>query len=205
MDFSKHILKSMHYPRPFANLIKHFSALPSIGPKMAERLVLYLFKQNPESLRDFSENLQKLTHLNSCKACHNICENDICLYCQDTKRDASVIAVVEDALDIIALERTGIFHGRYHVLGGTLGPIRKQEEDTFTLSSLIKRIEEEHIQEVILAFNPTIEGDMTALYLKQKITPLGVTVTRLARGLATGGDIEYADEESLASAITNRK
>lgn len=195
----------MHYPKPFSNLIKHFSALPSIGPKMAERLVLYLFKQNPEFLRDFSENLQKLTHLNSCKVCHNICENDLCLYCQDDKRDTSIITVVEDALDIIALERTGILHGRYHVLGGTLGPTRKKEEDMFTLTSLLKRIEKESIKEVILAFNPTTEGDMTALYLKQKIIPLGVAVTRLARGLATGGDIEYSDEESLASAITNRK
>lgn len=195
----------MHYPGPFTHLIRHFSSLPSIGPKMAERLVLYLFKQNPEALLDFSENIQKLTHLNSCSICHNICEGKICFYCQDPKRDSMTLAVVEDALDIIALEKTNVFHGRYHVLGGTIGPVRNQENSHLTISSLLNRIQKEGITEVILAFNPTTEGDMTALYLKQKITPLNITITRLARGLTTGGDIEYADEESLASAITNRK
>ena len=195
----------MHYPKPFTNLIKHFSSLPSIGPKMAERLVLYLFKQNPDTVLDFSENIQKLIHLNSCRICHNICEEETCLYCQDKKRDSKLLAIVEDALDIIALERTGVFHGRYHVLGGTLGPIRNEENPHLTITSLLERIKKEGVIEVILAFNPTTEGDMTALYLKQKISPLEIKVTRLARGLATGGDIEYADEESLASAITNRQ
>lgn len=195
----------MHYPKPFTHLIKQFSALPSIGPKMAERLVLYLFKQSPESLREFSRNLEELTHLGSCTVCHNICEGQICLYCQDTKRDDSVIAVVEDSLDIIAIEHSNAFHGRYHVLGGTLGPVRGDTENPLTLSSLLQRIQKGVVKEVILALNPTTEGDMTALYLKQKISPLGITVTRLARGLATGGDIEYTDEESLASALSNRK
>lgn len=193
------------YPPSFKNLIKHFSSLPSIGPKMAERLVLYLFKQDSNTLKDFSENLEKLTHLGSCKICHNICEGEICLYCQDKKRDPKIIAVVEDALDIIAIERTGAFHGLYHVLGGTLGPVKNASEGHLSIPLLLTRLQGQQVQEVILAFNPTTEGDMTALYLKQKLAPTGITVTRLARGLATGGDIEYADEESLSSAIANRK
>lgn len=171
---------------------------------MAERLVLHLFKEKSETILDFAENLRALTRLNSCTICHNICENEVCLYCKDEKRDATTLAVVEDALDIIALERSGAFHGRYHVLGGMLD-VSESSKGIFTLSSLLERIQENTIREIILAFNPTAEGDMTVLYLKQKLIPLGVKVTRLARGLSTGGDIEYADEESLASAIENRK
>lgn len=195
----------MHYPKPFSKLIKHFSTLPSVGPKMAERLVLHLFRQDNTALLDFSESLKALTHLDSCSRCHNICEGQLCLYCLDQKRQTGVIAVVEDPLDIIALERTGAFHGRYHVLGGLLGSGKNDQENALHISTLVARIPSESVTEVILAFNPTAEGDMTALYLKQKLAPTGVCSTRLARGLATGGDIEYADEQSLAGAIENRK
>ena len=195
----------MHYPKSFSKLIKHFSALPSVGPKMAERLVLHLFRQEKNLLLDFAQNLEALTHLDACVRCGNICEGELCSYCTDPQRDTHLLAVVEDPLDIIALERTGVFHGLYHVLGGLLGPVKTGGEDRLTLAPLLARIESEQITEIILAFNPTAEGDMTALYLKQKLTSSGARVTRLARGLSTGGDIEYADEESLASAIANRK
>lgn len=192
------------YPKTFQNLIRHFSSLPSVGPKMAERLVLHLFKQDPEILKDFAHNLEKLTELNQCKICYNVCENGTCVYCADPKRETDVVAVVEDALDVIAIERTGVFHGRYHVLGGTIGPVRGGNTNNLTIEALTKRIGQEHIREIILAMNPTTEGDMTALYLKQKLSSLGVKITRLAKGLSTGGDIEYADEETLGAALKNR-
>lgn len=195
----------MHYPKPFSKLIKHFSDLPSVGPKMAERLVLHLFRQEKNLLLDFAKNLEGLTRLDSCAKCRNICEGALCPYCSDEKRNTGTLVVVEDPIDIIAIERTGVFHGRYHVLGGLLGPVKNVSEDHLSISLLLSRIPTENIREVILAFNPTAEGDLTALYLKQKIAPLGIATTRLARGLSTGGDIEYADEESLASAIANRK
>jgi len=195
------------YPKSFKKLIDHFSALPSIGPKMAERLVLYLFKQDENKLKDFSESLKDLkSSLRICEKCFNISEEKTCYICRDTKRDSKMVCVVEDSLDIIAIERTKKYNGVYHVLGGLLSPTQSEEQKKkIRLAELEKTVKKDGINEVILATNPTTEGDATALYIKRILDPLGVKITRLARGMATGGDIEYADELTLGSAIDNRK
>lgn len=195
------------YPKSFKKLIDHFSSLPSVGPKMAERLVLYLFKQDEIKLKDFSESLQNLkTSLRYCQKCGNISEDNLCYICQNNKREAEIICVVEDPLDIIAIEKTRKFNGFYHVLGGLLSPVQSEEQKKkLRFSELEKRVKNEGIKEVILATNPTTEGDATALYARRLLGPLEVKITRLARGLSTGGDIEHADELTLGSAIDNRK
>lgn len=191
------------YPKAFQKLIKNLSSLPSVGPKMAERLVLFLFKQDIEKIRDFAENLLEIKNMRVCKKCFNIAENELCEYCKDNKRDQQSICVVEEPLDIISLERTKAYTGLYHVLGGVI-----QVGDSgaqLKIPELISRIENEGITEVILATNPTTEGDATSLYLKRKMQPLGIKITRLGRGLSTGADLEYADELTLSEALTNRK
>lgn len=194
------------YPKPFEKLIRHFTSLPSIGPKMAERLVLYLFKQDQEKLEDFAQSLEDIHTLQICERCFHIAEGTLCSICLDTRRDDAVLCVVEEPLDIIAIERTRSFQGRYHVLGGVMEPSGKHAPaNPLRIPELLKRVEDEGIKEIILATNPTTEGDLTALYLKKKLEPFEIKVTRIARGLSTGGDIEYADEITLTSAITNRK
>jgi recombination protein RecR len=191
------------YPKAFQRLIKNLSSLPSVGPKMAERLVLFLFKQDIEKIRDFAENLLEIKNMKICKRCFNIAESELCEYCKDSKRDQHSICVVEEPLDIISLERTRVYQGLYHVLGGVI-QVGDSGAD-LKIPQLINRIEIENITEVILATNPTTEGDATALYLKRKMQPLGVKITRLGRGLSTGADLEYADELTLSEALTNRK
>ena len=191
------------YPKAFQKLIKNLASLPSVGPKMAERLVLFLFKQDIEKIRDFAENLLEIKNMKVCRKCFNIAESELCEYCKDLKRDQHSICVVEEPLDIISLERTKAYNGLYHVLGGviTVGDFGNE----LKIPELLNRIENERIIEVILATNPTTEGDATALYLKRKIQPLNIKITRLGRGLSTGADLEYADELTLSEALTNRK
>ncbi len=191
------------YPRAFQKLIKNLSALPSVGPKMAERLVLFLFKQDTEKIKEFAENLLEIKSMKICHRCFNIAEGELCEYCKDSKRDQHSICVVEEPLDIISLERTKVFNGLYHVLGGVLQV--GDSGENLKISELLSRIEKEKIKEVILATNPTTEGDTTALYLKRKLQPFGIKITRLGRGLSTGADLEYADEITLSEALTNRK
>lgn len=191
------------YPKAFQKLIKNLSSLPSVGPKMAERLVLFLFKQDIEKIRDFAENLLEIKNMKVCRKCFNIAEDTLCEYCKDSRRDQHSICVVEEPLDIISLERTKVYQGLYHVLGGVIQVGDSGAE--LKIPELIRRIEEEQITEVILATNPTTEGDATALYLKRKMQPLEIKITRLGRGLSTGADLEYADELTLSEALTNRK
>jgi recombination protein RecR len=193
------------FPKSFQKLIDHFAALPSVGPKMAERLVLYLWKYDQEKLDDFSEMIKNLKrNIHFCKQCFNISENGLCAICQDKKRDASTICVVEDPLDVISLEKTRRMRGLYHVLGGTINaPVDKN--NPLKIKELLARLKKEKVEEVIIATNPTTEGEATALYLARFIKPLNIKTTRLARGLPTGGDIEYADEATLGGAIEGRK
>lgn len=195
--------KNGMYPKAFQKLIKNLASLPSVGPKMAERLVLFLFKQDEEKIKEFAENLLEIKNMRFCKRCFNISEGELCEYCKDHKRDQFSICVVEEPLDIISLERTKAYNGLYHVLGGVI-QVGNTGED-LKINELLARIEKEKIKEVILAMNPTTEGDATALYLKRKIQPLAVKITRLGRGLSTGADLEYADEITLSEALTNRK
>ena len=145
----------MHYPKKFQNLIAQFSALPSIGPKMAERLVLYLFKQDEQKLLAFAEALEDLHHLRSCDRCFYISESALCEICSDTSRDQTTICVVEEPLDVIAIERTGSFRGLYHVLGGVMDMSREQEGSSLRIAELVARVTEDEVEEVILATNPT--------------------------------------------------
>lgn len=194
------------YPKTFKKLIEHFSSLPSVGPKMAERLTLYLFKQSKETIDDFAESLRAITSLRTCSQCFHIAEQDRCGICLDPTRDTTLLCVVEEPMDVIAIERTGRYTGRYHVLGGTLDVSpKKQSEHTLHITELLNRIDRESISEVILATNPTTEGDLTALYLSRKLENSPLKITRLGRGLSTGGDIEYADELTLSSALTHRR
>ena len=195
----------MHYPKVFQSLIAHFSALPSVGPKMAERIVLYLFKQDEEKLQSFAESLEELHHLKSCVRCFHIAEGELCAICADPKRQTDTLCLVEEPLDVIAIERTGTYQGLYHVLGGLLESGKNDNSGNLRVSELLNRVENDGVKEVILATNPTTEGDLTALYLKKKLEPMHIKVTRIARGMATGGDIEYADELTLVSSLTNRK
>ncbi len=196
----------MRYPKSFQNLIGHFSALPSVGPKMAERIVLYLFKQDESKLTEFSESLESLKDLSFCSRCFHISEGPLCDICEDPKRDAAVLCVVEEPMDVIAIEKSGSFNGRYHCLGGVMQTGSGDGNPSLRIMELLRRIPEEGVREVILALNPTTEGDLTALYLRKKLSGIpDISVTRLARGLSTGGDIEYADEMTIRSALTNRE
>ena len=191
------------YPKSFKKLIDYFSSLPSIGPKMAERLVLYLFKQDKEILEGFSESLGNLkNNLKYCRKCFNISEDDLCEICASQSRQQKIICVVEEPLDAIAIEKTKRFNGLYHVLGGVITSF--QENNQLKISELEKRISDKNIEEVIIATNPTTEGDATALYLAKNLRKYSIKITRLARGLSTGGDLEYADEITLGSALNNR-
>ena len=191
------------YPKSFKRLIDHFASLPSVGPKMAERLVLYLFKQDSEKLQEFAKSLSNLkTDLRYCQRCFNISEETLCGICRDSARNQKIICVVEDPIDIIAIEKTKRYTGAYHVLGGLLSPGEKNQTQ-IRFNELLDRIE--NISEVIIATNPTTEGDATALYIQRLLRETTIKVTRLARGLSTGADLEHADEITLGSAILNRK
>jgi recombination protein RecR len=193
----------MRYPKPFQDLIAHFSSLPSIGPKMAERLTLSLFKRDSAEIQAFAEALESLHSLRFCSRCFHIAEDELCSIYADEKRNHAVVCVVEEPLDVIAIERTGNYDGTYHVLGGLVE--QSGGDNRLTIPELLSRVETEGgVKEVILAMNPTTEGDSTAYYLKTKLLPTGVRVSRIARGLATGGDIEYADEVTLTASLANR-
>lgn len=198
----------MLLPAPIQNLIDAFSRLPGIGPKTASRLTFYLLRA-PESLAiDLAESLQTLkTGTAFCKRCFNITEagREACEICESSERDGSYICVVEDPLDVLALERTGGYHGRYHVLHGALSPIEGIGPEDLRIAELLRRVEHETVREVILATNPSLEGDATAMYLRQRLGRYQVQVTRLARGLPVGGDLEYADQNTILRALAGRQ
>jgi recombination protein RecR len=198
----------MLLPEPIQNLVDSFSRLPGIGPKTASRLAFYLLRAPDDLSRDLAEALQSIkTSIIYCPTCFNITSVGMaeCEVCASPERDNTVMCVVEEPLDVIALERTSGFRGRYHVLGGVLSPIEGVGPDDLKIRELLGRLQVEDIQEVILATNPSMEGDATAMYLRQRIEPSGVRVTRLARGLPVGGDLEYADTNTLLRALDGRQ
>lgn len=194
------------FPKLFQKLIDHFTELPSVGPRMAERLVLYLFKQDKNKIQRFAKDLYEFgSNLNYCEKCFHVAEKDFCDICLDKKRDQETICVVEDPLDVISIEKTRNYRGLYHVLGGNLSVMNEEEIKKLKINELIERVKKGNFKEIILATNPTTDGETTALYLARVLKPLGSKVTRIARGLPTGGDIEYADEVTLGSSIEGRK
>ena len=194
-------------PPPVQNLITALERLPGIGPKSASRLAFYLLRAPDEISGQLAEALLKLKSSTAlCQICFNIslAEQPICEICASSRRDASLICVVEEPLDVLALERTAGYDGRYHVLHGVISPIEGIGPEDLKIRPLIERIQAGGVREVILATNPSMEGDATALYLRQQLLPLGVQVTRLARGLPVGGDLEYADQNTLLRALSGR-
>jgi recombination protein RecR len=193
-------------PRAVGRLIDAFSRLPGIGPKTASRLAYYLLRSGQEEAETLGGALLELhQHTVICSVCCNISEEDPCAICGDGNRDRETICVVEEPLDVLAVENTGRYKGLYHVLHGHISPMERIGPDELRTRELVRRLQGAAVREVIVATNPTLEGDATAMYLSQMIAPLGVLVSRLALGLPRGGDLEYADRVTLAEALAGRR
>ncbi len=191
---------------PIARAVEAFATLPGIGPKTAQRLTFHLLRQPPETVRALAEailHMQAAVHF--CSICGNVTDVEPCSICRSEQRDRSTICVVEDPLAVMSLERTRIYKGLYHVLHGALDPLHGVTVEDLKIEELVTRVTGDTVKEVILATNPNVEGDTTAGYLERRLAPLGVNVTRLARGLPVGGDLEYADEVTLARALEGRR
>ena len=187
-------------------LIQEFNKLPGIGPKSAQRIAFYLLRASDEQSRLLAEAILSLKQkITLCSTCFNVTESDPCPICRNDQRDHSQICIVEQPQDILALEHTGIYHGRYHVLHGAISPTEGIGTEDIRIRELLNRLQDGSVKEVILATNPTLEGEQTAMYLSQLISPLGIKVTRLARGLPFGTELEYADDVTLTRAIEGRQ
>ncbi len=195
-----------YYPEPVARLIDALQRLPGIGPKTAQRLTFFMLKRPRDEVRELGEALlavkEKITY---CRTCFNVTDENPCRICSDPRRDDHVICVVEEPNDLLAMERTGEYHGRYHVLLGALSPLDGIGPDDLKIRELLARLDGHGMAEVILATNPNVEGEATALYLAKLLRPLAVRVTRIARGLPVGGDLEYADQVTLSKALEGRR
>jgi len=190
---------------PLLIAIEELSKLPGIGKKTAQRLALHILKNDDNRVDSLIKSIKDLkTKLRFCTRCFNLSEEDLCEICKSAKRDTSLVCVVEEASDVIAIEKTHEFNGLYHVIGGVLSPLTGVTPDSLKIKELLKRFENENIREVILALNPDTEGETTSLYLAKLIKPLGINVTRIARGLPIGGDLEFADEATIGRAMLNR-
>ena len=191
---------------PIAALINQLSKLPTIGPKTAARLVFHLLNRPRHEAQSLAEAILAVKdNVGFCSVCYSLTENDPCEFCTDDRRDGATICVVAEAKDVYAIERTGAFKGRYHVLGGLISPMDGIGPAQLHVKELIERIGREKPQEIILATNPNAEGEATALYLSRLLQPLGAAVTRLAYGLPIGGDLDYADEMTIAKALEGRR
>ena len=196
----------MHYPEPIARLMDSFMKLPGIGAKTAARLAFFCMDMREEDVLNFANSLISCKRdLPMCSVCGNVTQEDPCEICADPTRDRTKILVVEDARDVMSMERMKEYKGLYHVLHGVLSPMEGTGPDDINITSLITRLQDPEVQEVIIATNATAEGEATAMYLSRLIKPAGIKVTRLAHGLAVGSDIEYADEMTLFRAIEGRR
>jgi len=196
----------LFYPEPISKLIDAFSRLPGVGPKTAGRLAFHVLRMKEDDVVDFAKALVNVKrNLHYCSVCCNITDIDPCRICQDKSRDASVICVVQEPKDLVAMERTKEFQGYYHVLHGAISPMEGIGPDQIHIAELLKRLGDERVQEMILATNPNIEGEATAMYLSRLVKNFGLKVTRIAHGLPVGGDLEYADEVTLTKALEGRR
>lgn len=196
----------MQYPEPIAKLIDSFMKLPGIGPKTAVRLAFFAVEMNEEDVMEFARSLVDVKRkLMDCSICQNISDHDPCSICDDSARDHSTICVVQDPKDVVALEKMRDYHGLYHVLRGVISPMDGIGPEDIRIAELIRRLEDETIKEVILATNPTVEGEATAMYISRLVKPIGVKTSRIAHGLPVGGDLEYADEVTLSKALEGRR
>ncbi|MBS1577450.1 MAG: recombination protein RecR [Bacteroidetes bacterium] len=196
MQFSSSLLE---------NAVNEFSKLPGIGKKTALRLVLHLLKQDPGGVKQFSEIIARMrSEIKFCQRCFNVADGDICSICANSMRKQEIICVVENIRDVIAIESTQQYNGIYHVLGGIISPLDGVGPDQLNIESLVHRTQKESTEEIIFALNPNIQGDTTIYYIQKKLQPFAVRVTTIARGIAFGGELEYADEMTLARSLQNR-
>jgi recombination protein RecR len=194
------------YEGPIQDLIDELSRLPGIGPKSAQRLAFWLVKAPPEDAKRLAESIvQAKERIFFCHECGNVAEGDLCRICRDEGRDRTVICVVEEPKDVASVERAGVIKGRYHVLGGAISPLDGIGPEDLSVQELLDRVQRDHVVEVIIATNPNLEGNATAMYVAALVKPSGVKVTRLASGLPVGGDLEYADEVTLSQALEGRR
>jgi recombination protein RecR len=194
------------YEGPIQELIDELSRLPGVGPKSAQRLAFWLVKAPPEDAKRLAQVIvQAKERIAFCRECGNVAEGDLCRICRDPGRDVTTICVVEEPKDASTIEKAGVIKGRYHVLGGAISPLDGVGPDDLRVQELLDRVARDHVTEVILAMNPNLEGNATAMYVAALLKPLGVTVTRLASGLPVGGDLEYADEVTLGQALEGRR
>jgi recombination protein RecR len=202
----KEVARMFYYATPVARLIEELEKLPAVGPKTAQRLAFYILKASDEEAKDLAEAILEVKRkIKICPVCFNVTDQETCEICRDIERDQSVICVVEEPKDIVAVEKTKEFKGRYHVLQGAISPIDGIGPEDLKVSELLDRLKDQTVKEIILATNPNIEGEATAMYLSHLIKPLGIKVTRLASGLPVGGDLEYADEVTLGRALEGRR
>ena len=194
-----------YYSPSIEKLIESFEKLPSIGHKTAQRLAFYMLDISEEEAKEFTDSIMNAKkNLHFCSKCFNISDTDPCNICSNPKRGESIICVVEDVRDVIAMERTHEFNGVYHVLHGSISPMNGIGPDNIKIKELLTRIMEGEIKEIILATNPRVEGEATSMYISKLVKPLGVKVTRIARGIPVGGDLEYTDEITLTKALEGR-
>ncbi len=194
------------YARPVERLINELSKLPSIGPKSAQRIAFHVVRGRPDDARALAEALREVKErIKPCRRCFNLTEAEECGICTDSRRDQSVICVVEDPYDIGPIERTGEYKGLYHVLGGSLSPLDGIEPEDLRIAELVERVEKEGTKEIVVATNPNTTGEATALFIAQELKEKPVRVTALASGLPVGGDLEYADEVTLGRAFAGRR
>ena len=195
----------MEYSPSIEKLIESFEKLPSIGHKTAQRLAFYMLDLSKEEIKEFTDSIVNAkNNLKFCSKCYNISDTDPCMICSNPKRDQSVICVVEDVRDIIAMEKTHEFKGVYHVLHGSISPMNGVGPDDIKIKELLARLMDGTVKEVILATNPRVEGEATAMYISKLIKPMGIKVTRIAHGIPVGGDLEYIDEVTLLRALEGR-
>ncbi|SDO60528.1 recombination mediator RecR [Alkalicoccus daliensis] len=196
----------MQYPQPISKLMDGFMRLPGIGPKTAARLAFHVLDMKEDDVLDFARALVSVKReLTYCTVCHHITDTDPCRICEDKSRDQSIICVVQDSKDVIAMEKMREYGGLYHVLHGAISPVEGIGPEDIYLPDLLKRLQNEEVKELIVATNPNIEGEATAMYISRLVKPTGMRVTRIAHGLPVGGDLEYADEVTLSKAIEGRR
>ena len=194
------------YAGPVQELIDQLGRLPGVGPKSAQRIAFYLLKLPKEDAERLAEAIVEVkARISFCRRCWNVAEGEFCEMCRDERRDATIVCVVEEPRDIVAVEKTQEFHGLYHVLQGAISPIEGIGPEQLRVKELLTRVDAEGIKEVILCTNPNLEGEATAMYLARLLKPLGLRVTRIASGLPVGGDLEYADELTLGRALEGRR
>lgn len=195
-----------YYALPIADLIEQLSKLPGIGKKTAQRLAFYVLEMDPLEVEKLATSIINAKEkIRYCKQCFNLTDDELCSICKDRGRDESLICVVEGARDIVAMEKTREFKGLYHVLHGVISPMKNIGPDDIRIKELLNRVYDSQVKEIILALNPTVEGEATSLYIAKILKPLGIKTTRIAHGIPVGGDLEYFDEVTLSKAMENRR